>query len=231
MVSVRGATHGSVGRRLHCAGGGVRRERSRVGAAASPAQRRHQWGFRRSQPATMAGPGALPDTVVAVQLLSGTPCPQQGPAGRQRRDRKRFGQVDAPNDGEIDMTGCGAAWLARLTGGQEVPGSNPGSPTQSRRPERCAPCGLSPTQPRQNPKSPIGCSGDRGRRSGQSRDGSEGAPLLLDGARSTPSRSGSAAVAEAARSRFELTSTHSTSFSRAAERIIRMSSAGRTSEV
>ena len=26
-------------------------------------------------------------------------------------------------------TGCGAAWLARLTGGQEVPGSNPGSPT------------------------------------------------------------------------------------------------------
>jgi hypothetical protein len=30
--------------------------------------------------------------------------------------------------GEHD-TGCGAAWLARLTGGQEVPGSNPGSPT------------------------------------------------------------------------------------------------------
>jgi hypothetical protein len=29
------------------------------------------------------------------------------------------------------VTGCGAAWLARLTGGQEVPGSNPGSPTGS----------------------------------------------------------------------------------------------------
>ena len=27
-------------------------------------------------------------------------------------------------------TGCGAAWLTRLTGGQEVPGSNPGSPTR-----------------------------------------------------------------------------------------------------
>ena len=27
------------------------------------------------------------------------------------------------------VAGCGAAWLARLTGGQEVPGSNPGSPT------------------------------------------------------------------------------------------------------
>src|SRR6476646_3885308 len=26
-------------------------------------------------------------------------------------------------------TGCGAAWLARLSGGQEVPGSNPGTPT------------------------------------------------------------------------------------------------------
>ncbi len=29
-----------------------------------------------------------------------------------------------------EATGCGAAWLARLTGGQEVPGSNPGSPTR-----------------------------------------------------------------------------------------------------
>ena len=28
-----------------------------------------------------------------------------------------------------ENAGCGAAWLARLTGGQEVPGSNPGSPT------------------------------------------------------------------------------------------------------
>ena len=27
------------------------------------------------------------------------------------------------------VTGCGAAWLARLTGGQEVAGSNPASPT------------------------------------------------------------------------------------------------------
>jgi hypothetical protein len=26
-------------------------------------------------------------------------------------------------------SGCGAAWLARLLGVQEVPGSNPGSPT------------------------------------------------------------------------------------------------------
>ena len=29
-----------------------------------------------------------------------------------------------------NTAGCGAAWLARLTGGQEVPGSNPGSPTR-----------------------------------------------------------------------------------------------------
>jgi hypothetical protein len=27
-------------------------------------------------------------------------------------------------------SGCGAAWLARLLGVQEVPGSNPGSPTK-----------------------------------------------------------------------------------------------------
>ncbi len=30
---------------------------------------------------------------------------------------------------ESQITGCGAAWLARLTGGQEVAGSNPASPT------------------------------------------------------------------------------------------------------
>ena len=28
-------------------------------------------------------------------------------------------------------TGCGAAWLARLSGGQEVPGSNPGTPIRN----------------------------------------------------------------------------------------------------
>src|ERR1039458_7613572 len=29
----------------------------------------------------------------------------------------------------VDSAGCGAAWLACLTGGQEVAGSNPASPT------------------------------------------------------------------------------------------------------
>ena len=32
--------------------------------------------------------------------------------------------------GRIGPSGCGAAWLARLLGVQEVPGSNPGSPTK-----------------------------------------------------------------------------------------------------
>ena len=30
----------------------------------------------------------------------------------------------------LGVSGCGAAWLARLLGVQEVPGSNPGSPTK-----------------------------------------------------------------------------------------------------
>ena len=30
----------------------------------------------------------------------------------------------------LGSSGCGAAWLARLLGVQEVPGSNPGSPTK-----------------------------------------------------------------------------------------------------
>ena len=51
-------------------------------------------------------------------------------SGLYRPDRTRTcavcGRVLCP------ATGCGAAWLARLTGGQEVPGSNPGSPTAQR---------------------------------------------------------------------------------------------------
>ncbi len=33
----------------------------------------------------------------------------------------------------MNVSGCGAAWLARLLGVQEVPGSNPGSPTKKAR--------------------------------------------------------------------------------------------------
>ena len=33
----------------------------------------------------------------------------------------------------MEPSGCGAAWLARLLGVQEVPGSNPGSPTNTNR--------------------------------------------------------------------------------------------------
>ena len=77
----------------------------------------------------MAAPGAIPDTASDVHLLSGNRCPQQAPGGRRGVVRKLFGQVKALLDGEIDMTGCGAAWLARLTGGQEVGSSNLPSPT------------------------------------------------------------------------------------------------------
>jgi hypothetical protein len=33
------------------------------------------------------------------------------------------------NYGKLESSGRGAAWLARLLGVQEVPGSNPGGPT------------------------------------------------------------------------------------------------------
>ena len=34
-------------------------------------------------------------------------------------------------DGKLKKSGRGAAWLARLLGVQEVPGSNPGGPTKT----------------------------------------------------------------------------------------------------
>jgi hypothetical protein len=52
--------------------------------------------------------------------------PQVAP-GPDAPPRRTPGTHIGPMHGQ--HAGCGAAWLARLTGGQEVPGSNPGSPT------------------------------------------------------------------------------------------------------
>ena len=38
--------------------------------------------------------------------------------------------VNSGRGARLIHSGCGAAWLARLLGVQEVPGSNPGSPTK-----------------------------------------------------------------------------------------------------
>jgi hypothetical protein len=53
-------------------------------------------------------------------------------AGGDRCTKARSGRHREP-DTVGRVAGCGAAWLARLTGGQEVPGSNPGSPTSRAR--------------------------------------------------------------------------------------------------
>lgn len=42
----------------------------------------------------------------------------------------RGGEAARLKQCKLDVSGCGAAWLARLLGVQEVPGSNPGSPTK-----------------------------------------------------------------------------------------------------
>ena len=47
-------------------------------------------------------------------------------------ERGKIGGKDGVSEGqspETPRTGCGAAWLARLTGGQEVGSSNLPSPT------------------------------------------------------------------------------------------------------
>ena len=71
----------------------------------------------------------------------------RGPARRARRGGSRWppaGCATTPTSatasrrsrpvGSPRHTGCGAAWLARLTGGQEVAGSNPASPTTKAEP-------------------------------------------------------------------------------------------------
>ena len=47
----------------------------------------------------------------------------------ENMDAKRLVRRDP--DAKLTTSGCGAAWLARLLGVQEVPGSNPGGPTNT----------------------------------------------------------------------------------------------------
>ncbi len=47
----------------------------------------------------------------------------------RRQERYRRDKVSSKCAKMKRVSGCGAAWLARLLGVQEVPGSNPGSPT------------------------------------------------------------------------------------------------------
>ncbi len=54
--------------------------------------------------------------------------PPLSPAAHTRMRIYRCGTPTPPHYAQ-PPTGCGAAWLARRSGGPKVPGSNPGSPT------------------------------------------------------------------------------------------------------
>src|ERR1700733_412861 len=56
-----------------------------------------------------------------MPIVGGRGCDQECPV----ESRRRFGTAD-----RLVISGRGAAWLARLLGVQEVPGSNPGGPTK-----------------------------------------------------------------------------------------------------
>ena len=58
----------------------------------------------------------------SFELVAAAPAPNR-PRRQDRPEGEAFGVIVAP------PTGCSAAWLARLLGVQEVPGSNPGIPT------------------------------------------------------------------------------------------------------
>src|ERR1700683_3671929 len=80
-------------------------------------------GQRASGRAAGAPPGSAWTTIVRV-------VPDGSGWARALSRGGHGGPGLCPRDPLSDRhTGCGAAWLARLTGGQEVPGSNPGSPT------------------------------------------------------------------------------------------------------
>jgi hypothetical protein len=85
-----------------------------------------------------------------------------GHARRRVRSERREGSGRRSSSFGCRSTGCGAAWLARLTGGQEVAGSNPASPTEPNR-------NRIETESKPNPGRPglpLGALGRRGARGG-----------------------------------------------------------------
>jgi hypothetical protein len=76
----------------------------------------------------MAAAANLPPRPVAMWLRAGARVAPETPPG-ELADRSG-GQGQGPGTAKLNGSGCGAAWLARLSGGQEVPGSNPGTPTE-----------------------------------------------------------------------------------------------------
>ena len=77
VVGFRGAEHDPAGRLVH------RGDEQTEGVPSGPARSRGQLNGSAGQ-ATMAAPGAIPDTASAVQLLSGKPLPPAG-SGRVAR--------------------------------------------------------------------------------------------------------------------------------------------------
>jgi hypothetical protein len=70
----------------------------------------------------------------SVPPVSASACrwPTARAAFRPRCGARSREPIRAPRDGKLRsvLTGCGAAWLARLLWEQEAPGSNPGIPTK-----------------------------------------------------------------------------------------------------
>ena len=81
-------------------------------------------------------PEPQPDPQVGFGRVSRIFAALHQPTSRPRIARyfriRVFGRAEERTDnscGILDVSGRGAAWLARLLGVQEVPGSNPGGPT------------------------------------------------------------------------------------------------------
>ena len=71
----------------------------------------------------------------ACKASTGVLLSAEGPLG-SHLDNTVCRHRSVPVDWPRYTSGCGAAWLARLSGGQEVPGSNPGTPTAIARQQR-----------------------------------------------------------------------------------------------
>ena len=70
--------------------------------------------------------GGSPEILQESGVLGGRSDRRRNPRGGMERQKSSVQRIKG-------HTGCGAAWLARLTGGQEVAGSSPASPTQNTR--------------------------------------------------------------------------------------------------
>ena len=115
--------------------------------APSAGARRRRGPRRRSRGTSSCSRRRWPSTSATGRCRASSGSSATEPTPTSKRSERREGLRLHCRPRLRPCTGCGAAWLARWSGGPKVPGSNPGSPTEKTQ--------VRATRPRTEPSRPT----------------------------------------------------------------------------